>query len=324
MSRGDEPNADPGGSPQAELAAVLTGLRAQLDAAIRDFEAVRSEAEAKVLALHSHLKEISAGMHALEATISSLVTASEETPAETETVEPGGETHTETVDAGDREPAVVTGMTAENEAVDDTELHVESVDEERAEASDRTTSEAADEEATEAAADVERAGGYKESGDVAAATESQATETAQAPDEETTEGADMVPVLAADADTGVSDDSAGAEGASEYKLVAGHVTRKEPATAADIAAAMLADLALELPAGRATSDPLVALVNEGQPAVGSLRSDPPTQSTTSSSEDAILKQEFAEYFESPTGPLPASGPLAQPEDAEKVTTDEWA
>ena len=48
MSRGDEPSADPTGPSPAELASELTGLRTRLDSAIRDFEAVRAEAEAKV------------------------------------------------------------------------------------------------------------------------------------------------------------------------------------------------------------------------------------------------------------------------------------
>jgi hypothetical protein len=74
MSAAHEPSADPVGPSATDLASRLTGLRQQLDAALREFEDVRTQAEAKVLSLYSQLKRISAEMSTLEAVIRRPVT----------------------------------------------------------------------------------------------------------------------------------------------------------------------------------------------------------------------------------------------------------
>jgi trimeric autotransporter adhesin len=344
MSRGDEPNADPSGSPQAELAAGLTGLRQQLDTAIHDFEAVRAEAEAKVVALHSHLKQISAGMSKLEVAISAAVVASDEAAAQTAITEASGDSEAaheiahdndaaidsagggapgepagrdvSNEDAGENEPGGnqagydATGraeheLTGENEAAEEAAGENEAAERatEEREAAERATAEReAAERVTAEQEAAERVTAEQEAAERATAEQGAATEVA----------ADKEPAAA-------TNHTAGSRGATEYKPVA---ARKEPVTAADIALAMLEDLALESPTNRGISEPTVVRANDGQSASDNLLGDQSTQSTTSVG--PLLKQEFAEYFEPVAAPLPAPEPTEQSDIAAKVAIDDWA
>jgi hypothetical protein len=245
MSGGHAPSAHPVASPVSELADELTALRKKLDATMGDLDTVRAVAAAKVSALHGQLKQVSAGMSALEAAIVSATAARGATSpvngstgpahhAEAEHAEPARHAKVEHV-----EPAHHT-------------------------------------EATEAA----EAGG-------------------------------QIP----------------SESPSEHKPT-DDAARKEPTTAADVAAAMLADLSLESPPSHAVAEePPPARPTKGHTEADVLvdyQSAQSAQSTISPSDTAILEQEFGEYLELATVQPPAPGPSDLHDDVQKTVTDAWA
>lgn len=365
MSRGDEPSADPTGPSPAELASELTGLRTRLDSAIRDFEAVRAEAEAKVLALHSHLKQISAGMSTLEAAISTALAASD-TGAGTVSA-PGADDN----EAGDQAPATTENDTA-GTAGDDTPGDAQVVTaQEEAPVGDKmddahvgTDGEAArtarddkagdtqavtDHDEAVAAVDDDRTGDPQadtaqaeavaavddKAGDPQAVTDQDEAAAAGRDEKagaEAAAAAETVTAQVAD-DSGPGDEDAATEAVGARadddaiaadKPVAVGAAVKEPATADDIAAAMMQDLALEPPTSRAVSEPTVARTGDGQIAADGLASFELPKPTISSAADAILKQEFAEYLEPAAVAPPGPGPSTQPDNVAKITTDDWA
>jgi uncharacterized phage infection (PIP) family protein YhgE len=240
----------------SELADELTALRKKLDATMGDLDTVRAVAAAKVSALHGQLKQVSAGMSALEVAISSATSARGASPAVNRAAEPARHAEAESCHA-------------EAEAESAGHAETEPAEAESAEPARHAKS-------TEAA----EAGGQLHSENP---SEHQPT-----------------------------DDGA----------------RKEPTTAADVAAAMLADLSLESPTSHAVAEePLAARPSEGQPEADVLVSYQPAQSAQakiSSSDMAILEQEFGDYLELAAVQSPAPEPANRRGDAEKSVTDAWA
>jgi uncharacterized phage infection (PIP) family protein YhgE len=256
----------------SELADELTALRKKLDATMGDLDTVRAVAAAKVSALHGQLKQVSAGMSALEVAISSATSARGASPAVNRAAEPARHAEAES-------------------------CHAEA----EAESAGHAETEPAEAESAEPARHAETEPAEAESAEPARHAKS--TEAAEA-------GGQLH-----------------SENPSEHQPT-DDGARKEPTTAADVAAAMLADLSLESPTSHAVAEePLAARPSEGQPEADVLVSYQPAQSAQakiSSSDMAILEQEFGDYLELAAVQSPAPEPANRRGDAEKSVTDAWA
>jgi hypothetical protein len=130
----------------------------------------------------------------------------------------------------------------------------------------------------------------------------------------------------AETDTGPAEKGSDAEPGLEAATKEPAVFQSgKPDAATDIAAAMLVEMALDTPRTTSVTEPAVVHGSFKEPAPAVNIVDSATPSTTEGSFEAILEQEFADYFES-TPQLQSSAPpaAAAAEEPRKSADDEWA
>ena len=362
MSRGDEPITDPA-SPSPELADELARLHKQLGDIASELEAVRDEAETRLSALQGELEDIAFGISKLEASIASAqatranqaaertvvegdIAPTEESGAEKQAAEeaedntqPAEEAQAEPVEQSEVEPAEeaeaekqpaaeaeaekqgaedgVTTQLAKTEPIDEPdagELHAETAEEQ-----------AADEQAVEEAeVDKQPAAEAKgESADEAVVTAAMNNELAEqvAVDKGGLEkGAAKSDEIEEAATEKISADTKAVE---HDAVVLAEAEKLAAAAAKDVARAMLVDLALD---GPSVSQTVSVEATEQDTSFAGNKIDG-RKSSEETSFEAILEQEFAEYFESsaPAQSAPTTTSAASNEDEpRKSVDDEWA